>query len=44
MLDGARVHAVNVGGTKAVLAACKAAGVEALIYCSSYNAVFDGSR
>jgi nucleoside-diphosphate-sugar epimerase len=37
-----RVHAVNVGGTRAVVEACRAAGVRALVHVSSLDAVYGG--
>lgn len=40
--DYERSMAVNVGGTKNVIRACKAAGVERMIQTSSVNAIFDG--
>jgi nucleoside-diphosphate-sugar epimerase len=41
-LQRSLVKAVNVGGTHAVIAACKAAGVPRLVYTSTYNVVFGG--
>ncbi len=35
-------HAINVGGTEAVVAGCRAYGVRRLIYVSSPSVVFDG--
>jgi nucleoside-diphosphate-sugar epimerase len=35
-------HAINVGGTAAVIAGCKAHGVGRLIYVSSPSVIFDG--
>ena len=39
-LDRAFVESVNVGGTEAVIRACEAVGVSALLYASSINTVF----
>ena len=36
------VHAVNVGGTRNVLAACVETGIPACVYVSTYNVVFNG--
>jgi nucleoside-diphosphate-sugar epimerase len=36
------VHAVNVEGTRVVVAACRAAGVRALVFVSSLDAVYAG--
>lgn len=36
------VHAVNVGGTEAVVAACRDARVRGLVYTSTMDVVFDG--
>ncbi|KAL4432851.1 hypothetical protein ABPG77_008177 [Micractinium sp. CCAP 211/92] len=40
----ALIEAVNVGGTRAVLGACLAAGVPRLVYLSTYNVVYGGQR
>jgi nucleoside-diphosphate-sugar epimerase len=36
------LHAVNVGGTERVIAACRREGVRRLVYCSSASVVYDG--
>ncbi|MCA9773679.1 MAG: NAD-dependent epimerase/dehydratase family protein, partial [Myxococcales bacterium] len=36
------VRSVNVGGTEAVVAACRAAGVRALVYTSTMDVAYDG--
>lgn len=40
--EAAEFHAVNVGGTQAVVDACKAHAVERLVYVSTPSVVFDG--
>lgn len=41
-LQRSLVEAINVGGTRTVLAACAAAGVQRCVYLSTYNVVFGG--
>ncbi|XP_062818069.1 short-chain dehydrogenase/reductase family 42E member 1 isoform X2 [Anolis carolinensis] len=41
-LNRKRIEAVNVGGTRNVLRAARAAGVRRLVYTSTYNVVFGG--
>lgn len=41
-LNRTLVEAINVGGTKAVLNAARASGVERLVFTSTYNVVFGG--
>ncbi len=36
------LHAINVGGTRNVIDACRRAGVPRLVYCSSASVVYDG--
>lgn len=38
----AAFHAINVGGTEAVIAACQQHGVSRLVYVSSPSVIFDG--
>lgn len=40
--DARKIEAINVGGTRAVLEAARAAGVRALVYTSSASVVFEG--
>lgn len=40
--DAAKIEAINLGGTRAVLDAARATGVRALVYTSSATVVFDG--
>ncbi len=42
LADDATLRAVNVDGTRHVIAACQAAGVRALVYTSSLDAIDDG--
>lgn len=40
--DARKIEAINLGGTRAVLEACKLSAVRALVYSSSASVVFDG--
>uniref|UniRef100_A0A1I8IRF9 3Beta_HSD domain-containing protein n=1 Tax=Macrostomum lignano TaxID=282301 RepID=A0A1I8IRF9_9PLAT len=44
MLKKDKIYAVNVVGTRNVIAACQKHGVKALVYTSTYNVVFGGQE